>query len=80
MVSFMSFKLLGKYKYRHDPRCKHNWRKSKRQSSWEVSGALCPLRKFLGFKEHLGWLKLDLNSAKLLLKTVNAQKLNGRLI
>ena len=25
-----------------------------------------PLRKFLGFKEHLNWLKIDLNAAEII--------------
>ena len=27
---------------------------------------LCPLRKFLGSKEHLYWLKIDLNAAEII--------------
>ena len=30
---------------------------------WDPSGTL---RKFLGFKEHLNWLKIDLNAAEII--------------
>ena len=36
-----------------------------------------PLRKLLGSKEHLQWLRKDLNVAKIIIvKTLNAQKIN----
>ena len=35
-----------------------------------------PLRKLLGSKEHLQWLRKDLNAAKIIIKTLNAQKIN----
>ena len=35
-----------------------------------------PLRKVSGFKEHLNWLKIDLNAAKIIFKTINRQKIN----
>ena len=63
----------------HDPRSKHNQQKSKRsehQKKWGVWGHSEPhnqgfrgrssLRKFLGSKEHLDWLKIDLNVAKII--------------
>ena len=34
--------------------------------SAEVLGGRAPLRKFLGSKEHLKWLKIDLNAAKVI--------------
>ena len=50
----------------------HNQQKSecsKRQWSWGVWGCsetpARPLRKFLGYKEHLNWLKIDLNTAEI---------------
>ena len=63
---------------RHDPRSECNWWKSERrerQRSWVVWGVLRPnqgfsgqstLRKFLGSKEHIDWLKIDLNAAELI--------------
>ena len=54
----------------HDPRNEYNQEKSecsKCQWSWGVWGCsetpVGPLRKFLGSKEHLNWLKVDLNAA-----------------
>ena len=63
--------------FRHDPRNKHNQRRSKRQRSWKVSGGALSspagvlgsgalLRKLLGSKQHLDWLKTDLNAAKII--------------
>ena len=63
-------------KDRHDLRSKCNQQKSKcskPQQSWGAWGCSeplsmgfrgqSPLRKFLGSKEHLDWLKTDLNAA-----------------
>ena len=64
---------------RYDPRSKHNQHKrepSKHQWSWGSGGALSPLAevlgaeppdKFLGSKEHLDWLKIDLNVAEMII-------------
>ena len=56
----------------HDSRSEYNWQKSEcseRQWRWGVCGSsetpAGPLRKFLGSKEHLNWLKIDLNAAKI---------------
>ena len=35
-----------------------------------------PLRKFLGSKEHLNRLKIDLNASEILFKTMNTYKIN----
>ena len=57
----------------HDPRSEYNRQKSEcseRQRSWGVWGCSetpeGPLRKFLGSKEYLNWLKIDLNEAKII--------------
>ena len=62
---------------RHNRRTEYNHQKSEqswRQQSWGVWGVLRPqhgfrrqgtLRKFLSSKEHLDWLKTDLNAAKI---------------
>ena len=57
----------------HDPGSEYNWQKSERsqrQRSWGVWGcsetpAGSP-RKLLGSKEHLNWLKIDLDTAKII--------------
>ena len=63
-------------KNRYDPRSKHNQQKkelSDRQRSWGVWGdALSPSvgalkRKFLDSREHLDWLKIDLNAAEIII-------------
>ena len=64
---------------RHDARSKHNHRKSKcskQQPSWGSGGDLSlivggfrgwsPLRQFLGPKEHIDWLKIDLNANEII--------------
>ena len=44
--------------------------------NWSFRGRSL-LRNFLGYKEHLDWLKTDLNAVKkILLKTINTQKIN----
>ena len=35
----------------------------------------CPLRKLLGSKEHLDWVIIDWNAAKII-ETINAHKIN----
>ena len=63
----------------NDPRSKHNQQKNKhseRQRNWGVWGCCeplsggfrgqSPLRKFLGSKDHLDWLKIDLNVAEII--------------
>ena len=64
-----------KIKDRYNPRSKHNqWKGEHQQSrrilrcSKSLSGNFRgqdPLRKVLGSKEHLDWLKLDLNAAQI---------------
>ena len=48
--------------------------------AWEVWGCsetpARPLRKFSGAKEHLNWLKIDLNASKIIFKTINTHKIN----
>ena len=55
------------------PRGEYNQQKSEcseHQWSWGVWGCsetpTGPLRKFLGFKEHLNWLKIYLNAAEII--------------
>ena len=58
---------------------------SERQGSWgtqrggtfsrDVRGQ-SPIRKFLGSKEHLDWLIIDSNAAKII-ETINAHKINA---
>ena len=57
----------------HDPRSECNWQKSEcsehQQSwgAWECSKTpKGPLRKFLDSKEHVNWLKIDLNAAEII--------------
>ena len=57
----------------HDPRSEYNRQKSEcseRQRSWGLWGCFetpaGPLRKFLGSKEHLNWLEIDLNAAEII--------------
>ena len=57
----------------HDPRSENNQQKSEcneHQQSWGIWGCsetpVGPLKKFVGSKEHLNWLKIDLNAAKII--------------
>ena len=57
----------------HNPRSEYNLQKSecgKRQWSWGVwvcsETPAGPLRKCLRSKEHLNWLKVDLNAAEII--------------
>ena len=59
--------------YHTDPRSEYNRQKSKLVSIngaggvWGLSETPAgPLRKFLGFKEHLNWLKIDLNAGEII--------------
>ena len=59
--------------YHTDPTSEYNWQKSKLASVngaggvWGLSETPAgPLRNFLGFKEHLNWLKIDLNGAEII--------------
>ena len=52
---------------------KYNHQKSecsKRQQSWGIW--VC----FVGSKEHLNWLIIDLNAAEIIFKTINTHKIN----
>ena len=73
----------------HDSRSEYNWQKSKgreHQQSWERWGCYgtlvggfrgqTTLRKSLGHKEHLDWLKIDFNVAK----NITAQGYNKKKI
>ena len=67
----------------HDPRSEYNQQKSEcseRQRNWGVWGCsetpVGPLRKFLGSKEHLNWLKIDLNAAEIITIQDNKQAQN----
>ena len=55
------------------PRSEYNWQKSEcreHQRSWGLWGCSetpeVPLRKLLGSKEHLNWLKIDLYAAEII--------------
>ena len=57
----------------HDSRSEYNQQKSEcseGQWSWWIWGCFetpsGPLRKFLGSKDHLNWLKIDLNAAEII--------------
>ena len=57
----------------HDPRSEYNRQESEcseHQQNWGVWGCSEtseePLRKFLGAKEHLNWVKIDLNATKII--------------
>ena len=57
----------------HDLRSEYNWQKSECrecQQSWEVwrcsDTPEGPLRKSLGSKKHLNWLKIDLNATNII--------------
>ena len=67
--------------YHNDPKSKHNRQKSEcseRQWSWGLCGCsgtpAGPLRKFLGSKEHLNWLEIDLDAAEIIFKTIKTQQ------
>ena len=67
----------------HDPRREYNWQKSEcseRQRSLGVWGCseipAGPPRKFSGSKEHLNWIKIDLNSGEIIFKTISLHKIN----
>ena len=67
----------------HNPSSEYNQTKSEcreHQWSWGVWGCsempAGPLRKFPGSKEHLNWLKIDLNAVNIIFKTINTHKIN----
>ena len=88
--TFFLFSCTSLYYFRHDPTVniisgKASAARINRAAGSE--GTLCPsagglgsgdpLRKFLSSKEHLDWLKIDLDAAKILLfKTICGQNIN----
>ena len=67
----------------HDPRSEYNQQKSEcSERQWNLGDwgyfetPAGPLRKFLGFKEHQNWLKINLNAAEIITVQDYAQAQN----